>query len=34
VQNGKTGGAQGGVNKGVEVMPGFFFVGCIVEFDD
>jgi len=28
------GGGQGGVNKGVPVTAGFFFVGGIVEFDD
>jgi hypothetical protein len=34
VKDGKSGGGQGGVNKGVAVTPGFFFVGRIVEFDD
>jgi hypothetical protein len=34
VQDRKSGGGQGGVNKGVAVTPGFFFVGRIVEFDD
>ncbi len=34
VQDGKGGGGQGGVNKGVAVTAGFFFVGGIVEFDD
>lgn len=34
VKDGQTGGGQGGVNKGVAVTPGFFFVGGIVEFDD
>jgi len=34
VKDGKTGGGQGGVNKGIAVTPGFFFVGRIVEFDD
>jgi len=30
----QTGGGQSGVNTGVPVTPGFFFVGGIVEFDD